>query len=129
VKGIALAFTFVGYISIFAMELLVGVSVLKPFLGNWALAFSVVYLVFIIGHSIVAGFRAIVATEQWHFRFIIAGVAVLPAFLIFLIARPNVSFSFASISSDIFGSWAAPWSFVVGIVAMNLPAAKRTIAR
>lgn len=123
VKAIAVAFTFVGYISIFAMELLVGVSVLKPFLGNWALAFSMAYLLFIIGYSILAGFRAVVATEQWHFRFIIVGVAVLPMFLILLIARSTVNFSLSSISGEIFGTWAAPWSFVVGIVAMNLPAA------
>lgn len=123
VKSVALVFTFVGYISIFAMELLVGVSVLKPFLGDWALVFSVVYLLFIIGYSVIAGFRAVVATEQWHFRFIIAGVAVLPAFLVFLIARSSVNLSLSSISGEIFGTWAAPWSFVVGIVAMNLPAA------
>jgi Na+/proline symporter len=123
VRWIALAFTFVGYVSIFSMELLVGVTVLEPFLGQWVLAFSIIYLFFIIAYSMISGFRAIVATEQWQLRFIIAAVAMLPAFLILLALRSPNAFPLAPVTAEIFGSWKATLPFVLGIIAMNLPAA------
>lgn len=123
VKFIALLFTFVGTLSIFAMELIVGVTVLSPFLGEWVLGFAVIYLGFLVGYSIIAGFRAVVATEQWQIGFIAAAIAILPIFLILLIARAPGEVPVAKLFGGILTSWKTPWSFVIGIVAMNLPAA------
>ena len=122
VRNVALLFSFVGYISIFSMELIVGVTVLQPFLGEQVLAFSVVYLVFIIAYSIISGFRAIVATEQWQIRFIIAAVLVLVAFLGLMWSNVNPTPSFIEITKSVWSSWNAPWVFLFGIAVMNLPA-------
>lgn len=121
VRNVALAFTFVGYISIFSMELLVGVTVLQPFLGEGVLVFAVLYLLFIMVYSMIGGFRAIVATEQWQIRFIIASVLVLLAILPLLWSHfPAISF--VEVSRRVLSSGHATWAFCLGIVTMNLPA-------
>lgn len=122
VRNIALLFSFLGYISIFSMELLVGVTVLQPFLGERVLVFSVVYLFFIIAYALISGFRAIVATEQWQIRFIVASVLVLVAFLPMLWAGTANSISFTEVSKKVLSSWHAGWAFCLGIITMNLPA-------
>lgn len=122
VRNIALTFSFIGYISIFSMELLVGVTVLEPFLGERVLIFSFVYLLFIIAYSLISGFRAIVATEQWQIRFIIASVLVLVVFLPLLWANGAKSVSFSEVTRNVFSSWNATWAFCLGILAINLPA-------
>ncbi|MCC6910209.1 MAG: hypothetical protein IT430_19935 [Phycisphaerales bacterium] len=123
VRSVSVAFTFIGYVAIFSMELLVGVTILEPFVGDWVLAFSVTYLLFIIGYSLISGYRSIVATEQWQFRFIVVAVLMLPVFLFILIWRSPQTVGIGKITSEIFGSWNAGWAFVLGIIAMNLPAA------
>lgn len=121
-RNIALLFTFIGYISIFSMELLVGVTVLQPFLGERILVFSLLYLIFIIVYSLISGFRAVVATEQWQIRFIVASVFVLIVFLTTLWFGHSNSASFSEITRRVVSSWHAPWVFCLGIVTMNLPA-------
>ena len=124
-KGVrltALLFSFVGYVSIFSMELLVGVTVLEPFVGKNVMAFALIYLIFMITYSVISGFRAIVATEQWQFRFVAAAVAVL------VLLGPMLAFGgekpvpLGEIAAGLLHKWAAPWAFVVGIICMNLPA-------
>lgn len=122
VRLTALLFSFVGYVSIFSMELLVGVTVLEPFLGDRVLVFAVVYLLFMVAYSLIGGFRAIVATEQWQFWFVIAAVTVLVVSVPILALGAGGSISFSHIAAHLGTTWAAPWSFILGILCMNLPA-------
>ncbi len=121
VKYIALFFSLIGYISIFSMELLVGVTVLQPFLGEKVLAFALVYLVFIIIYSLMSGYRAIVATDRWQLRFIIIGL-----FSLFMLAvvhtqrAPDINIPM--ILSSMAKSWVPAWPFIIGVAVMNLPA-------
>lgn len=123
VKRVALFFTFVGYVSIFAMELLVGVSILNPFLGDWSIAFAVLYLLFLVAYSIIAGFKAVVATEQWHFKFIIVAILMLPVTVLFLAYGTVDPVPWSKIMQNVFSNWSASSSFIVGIIVMNVPAA------
>lgn len=122
VRDVALIFTFVGYTSIFAMELLVGVTVLEPFFGSYTLVFATIYLVFLVLYSIISGFRAVVATEQWQIRFIATAVLSLFVILALFWTEADGRTSFVDISDKVLHTIAAPMSFVVGIVALNLPA-------
>lgn len=122
VRNTALLFSFVGYISIFSMELLVGVTVLEPFLGKGVLAFAFIYLIFMVAYSIISGFRAIVATEQWQFRFVVTAVFVLIALVPLLAFGNGQAAPLGEIASGLFKQWNAPWPFVVGIICMNVPA-------
>jgi len=122
VRMTALLFSFIGYISIFSMELLVGVTVLEPFMGKNVLAFALIYLVFMIAYSMISGFRAIVATEQWQFRFVVVAVAVVLALVPVLAATATEPVSVGEVFGNLFSKWAAPWTFVLGIICMNLPA-------
>lgn len=122
VKYCALGFSFVGYVSIFAMELIVGVTVLEPFFPDSVLLTATLFLVFIVAYSTIGGFRAIVATEQWQIRFVLIAVgslALLAAWL-WWEWRPA---PLATIASTVFSSWHAGWAFCFGIIAMNIPAA------
>jgi Na+/proline symporter len=121
VKYIALFFSLIGYISIFSMELLVGVTVLQPFLGEKVLAFALVYLVFIIIYSLMSGYKAIIATDRWQLRFIIVGFFSLFALAIVQTQRmPGINIPM--ILSLMAKSWVPAWPFIIGIVFMNLPA-------
>lgn len=122
VRLTALFFSFVGYVSIFSMELLVGVTVLEPFLGKSVLAFAFIYLIFMVAYSIISGFRAIVATEQWQFRFVVTAVFVLVAVVPLLAIGGTQTVQLGEIASGLFKQWNAPWAFVVGIICMNVPA-------
>lgn len=121
VKYIALFFSLIGYVSIFSMELLVGVTVLQPFLGEKVLAFALVYLVFIIVYSLMSGYRAIIATDRWQLRFIIIGLFSLLILAIIHTQRaPDINVPV--ILSSMAKSWVPAWPFIIGIVVMNLPA-------
>jgi Na+/proline symporter len=122
VRDTALFFTFIGYTSIFAMELLVGVTVLEPFFGSNTLIFASVYLVFLVLYSIISGFRAVVATEQWQIRLIIAAVLSLFLILALFWMGEVERVSISEISNKVLHTIGAPLSFVIGIVALNLPA-------
>jgi len=122
VRMTALVFSFVGYISIFSMELLVGVTVLEPFMGKNVLAFAFIYLLFMIAYSLISGFRAIVATEQWQFRFVVVAVAVLVALVPVLATTAATPVSVGEVFGSLFNKWTAPWTFVLGIICMNVPA-------
>jgi len=121
VKYIALFFSLVGYLSIFSMELLVGVTVLQPFLGEWILIFAFLYLVFIIIYSLIGGYRAIIATDRWQLRFILISLfSLLVLAIVGTTNAPNVSVT--AIVTNISNSWVPIWAFIIGITAMNLPA-------
>ncbi len=122
VRLTALLFSFVGYVSIFSMELLVGVTVLEPFFGKSILVFAFVYLVFIIAYSIISGFRAIVATEQWQFFFVVGAIAVLIILVPLLAFGGGQPVQFEEVIAGLFKQWSAPWPFVLGIICMNVPA-------
>ena len=122
-EKVAVGFSFIGLISVFAMELLVGVTVLEPFMGESVFAFSGLYLLFIVGYSVVGGFRAIVATEQWQIRFIVAAVFALLAVIPLTIYQSTNTVSLTNIVGKVAGSWNASWTFCVGIIALNFPAA------
>ena len=121
VKNIALFFSLIGYISIFSMELLVGVTVLLPFLGKGVLAFAFLYLIFIIIYSLMSGYRAIIATDRWQLRFILISLFAL---FIFAIASTNnaQNINFTDIVRSMSNSWVPSWAFIIGVSAMNLPA-------
>ena len=119
VRITALIFSLIGYISIFSMELLVGVSVLEPFLGNKVMVFSFLYLIFLIIYSLLGGYKAIIATDRWQLRFIIGSIIALYIFGIFQFSNAkdvNISAVFLSISK----SWVPVWPFILGITVMNL---------
>lgn len=121
IRNGAVFFTFIGYMSIFAMELLVGVEVLRAFFGDNVIVFSMIYLAFIILYSLIAGFRAIVATEQWQIRFIL--IAIFSLFVVFLML-PDSSET-GSAFNTLSTAWSnsiLPISFAIGIIALNLPA-------
>jgi Na+/proline symporter len=121
VKYIALFFSIIGYISIFSMELLVGVTVLQPFLGERVLIFAFLYLIFIIIYSLISGYRAIIATDRWQLRFILIG---LFSMLLLAIIHTNSAsdVNVYDILSSVSKSWIPAWPFIIGITVMNLPA-------
>ena len=121
VKYIALSFSLIGYISIFSMELLVGVTVLQPFLGEKVFAFASVYLIFIIIYSLMSGYRAVIATDRWQLRFIIIGLFSLFVLAIVHTQRaPDINIP--TILTSMAKSWVPAWPFIIGIAVMNLPA-------
>lgn len=123
VTKVAVLFSFLGYTSIFSMELLVGVTVLEPFMGENVLAFSFLYLLFIVGYSVLGGFKAIVATEQWQIRFVVAAVLAMLAAIPMVASASPTAIDLSGITQKVLTSWAAPLTFTIGIIAMNLPAA------
>lgn len=121
VKRIALFFSLIGYISIFSMELLVGVTVLKPFLGESVLVFALLYLAFIIIYSLISGYRAIIATDRWQLRFILISLfSLLVLAIVHTRSTPDVNVT--TILSSVSHSWLPAWPFIIGIAVMNLPA-------
>jgi len=123
VKKVSILFSFVGYVSIFSMELLVGVTVLEPFMGENALFLSGLYLLFIIVYSCIGGFKAVVATEQWQIRFVIAAVLAMVAVIPMILVGQTSKVDLSAVANTVVNSWSAPLSFTIGIIAMNLPAA------
>jgi Na+/proline symporter len=79
-------------------------------------------LIFMITYSVISGFRAIVATEQWQFRFVVAAVAVLVLMVLMLAFGGEEPVPVGEIAAGLLHTWAAPWAFVLGIICMNLPA-------
>ena len=122
VKKTALIFSLLGYLSIFSMELLVGVTVLTPFLGEWVLAFAFVYLVFLVSYSMMSGFKAVIATDIWQLRFIMLSIVALVAHLFLSTRSAADSVTFVEATRTIFSDWRAPLSFALGIAIMNIPA-------
>lgn len=122
VRAVALWFSVIGYLSIFSMELLVGVTVLEPFLGNNVLLFALLYLVFVIVYSLMSGYRAIIATDRWQLRFIVYGILALTAFGVLQAVRAAPELDFAALTSSVAGFWVPAWPFIIGIIVMNLPA-------
>lgn len=121
-RRMSIFFSLVGYISIFSMELIVGVTVIEPFLGDHVIAFSSVYFVFIIFYSLLSGYRAVVATDVLQLRFVILGVVVLVAFCVWKVADGGTVVSTDTVLGALRGHWVPAWSFVAGIAIMNLPA-------
>lgn len=119
---VATLFTVVGYLSIFAMELLVGTSILEPVLGSWTLAFATIYLLFLLVYSALSGYRGVVATDRWQLLFIILAVAALVAFVIWNYSTHGLQSSFDGVTISGLLEWKAPLAFVVGIAVMNIPA-------
>lgn len=122
-ERVSVLFSFIGIVSIFAMELLVGVTVLEPFMGERVYIFSALYLVFIVGYSIIGGFRAVVAAEQYQIIFIIAGVLALLSVIPLVYSGNEARVALDAINSKVLSSWNATWGFALGIIALNLPAA------
>lgn len=118
---VATGFTVVGYLSIFAMELLVGTSILAPVLGSWTLAFATIYLGFLLIYSALSGYRGVVATDRWQLFFIILAVASLVAFVLWNYLTYGVSASFRSPAVHSLFSWKGSWAFVIGVTVMNIP--------
>ncbi len=123
VKQVAVLFSFIGYVSIFSMELLVGVTVLEPFMGDNVLIISFLYLLFILAYSCLGGFRAIVATEQWQIRFVVVAVLAMLAAIPMVAANSAASIDYSAIADKVLTTWGAPLTFTIGIIFMNLPAA------
>ncbi|MGD1904819.1 MAG: hypothetical protein ACFB0C_02360 [Leptolyngbyaceae cyanobacterium] len=121
VKNIALIFSLIGYISIFSMELLVGVTVLEPFLGSGTFLFSLVYLVFTIVYTLMSGYRAVIATDKWQLRFILVSIASLLVLAI-VETQQAPAVDFVSTFSSVATSWVPAWAFIIGIAVINLPA-------
>ena len=122
VRYTALLFSMIGYISIFCMELIVGVTVLEPFLGKNVLIFSAIYLVFIVVYALMSGYRAIIATDKWQLRFIVAGISALVFFGFVQFNAAGQEVNATSLVASVSGSWVPMWSFIIGITVMNLPA-------
>ncbi|MCM1983150.1 sodium:solute symporter family transporter [Lyngbya confervoides] len=121
VKNIALIFSLIGYISIFSMELLVGVTVLEPFLGAGTFVFSLVYLIFIIIYTLMSGYRAVIATDKWQLRFILVSIASLLVLAI-VETQQAPAVDVLSTFSSVATSWVPAWAFIIGIAVINLPA-------
>lgn len=121
VKKCALFFSLIGYLSIFSMELLVGVSILSPFFGDKVLLFASLYLGFLLVYSLMSGYKAIVATDRLQLAFICVSIVALLGYFLFLNREPGF-FDPAAFKTRLTGSWSAPLSFFLGITFMNLPA-------
>lgn len=118
---VATGFTVIGYLSIFAMELLVGTAILTPILGNWTLAFATVYLGFLLAYCALSGYRGVVATDRWQLLFILLAVASLIAFVLWNYVTYGIDASFnGSIVSSLF-TWKGSLAFVIGVTVMNIP--------
>lgn len=121
VKNIAVIFAFIGFVSLFAMELLVGVTVLQPFLGDNVYWLSALYLAIILIYSLLGGFKAIVAAEQWQIVFVVLAMASLVAFGVSISAASPDPAALTQAGSKMFSGWALPMSFAIGIIFLNLP--------
>jgi Na+/proline symporter len=120
VKNIALIFSLIGYVSIFSMELLVGVTILEPFLGAGTMIFALVYLVFIIVYTLMSGYRAVIATDKWQLRFILVSLASLLVLAI-VETQQAPAVDVLSTFSSVTTSWVPAWAFIIGIAVINLP--------
>lgn len=116
----ATLFTIAGYLSIFAMEILVSVAILQPFFGDWVLGFAVVYLLFLLIYTGLSGFRGVVMTDKWQLGFILLSVGALLALTTLAVSASSTSVS--SHVCSLLGSWKAPLAFFVGVLFMNVPA-------
>lgn len=119
---VAGGFVFVGYLSIFAMELLVGVTIMEPFFPNAILAFAGVYFLFLVTYTWLSGFRGIVATDVWQLRFVWGSIAALAVFFVLGVVEQGATGLVELVQSEAFTTWQAPFSFCVGIAVMNIPA-------
>ncbi len=123
VKRTSSVFSIIGYSSIFAMELIVGVTIFSPFFSNYALAFAIFFFIFLLTYTLFSGFRGIVRTDIWQLRFIYFSIISLFIFLINSFFNDNLGLSFKEIDTSLFFTWTAPLSFCLGIAVMNIPAA------
>jgi len=122
---IASACTSIGFLLIFATELIVGsrfLAGLVPQIPEWA---SVVFLC-LVGflYTVLGGFRAVIKTDQLQMKFIwglIAGFIVY--YIYFIIDTSNFSMRFSQVPAGIFDFSFRPGliSFLVGITIMNIP--------
>jgi Na+/proline symporter len=122
VRITASAFTIVGYLSIFSMEILVSVTLLKPFFGSAILAFAVVYLAFLLIYTVMSGFRGVVATDRWQLSFILLGLFALTAVVVVGFVGSDTNVEWREHAANLLGQWQAPMSFLIGIALMNIPA-------
>jgi Na+/proline symporter len=122
VERVAGAFTLIGYLSIFAMELLVGVTVLAPFFERQLLLFSLLFFAFLVTYTWLSGFRGVVATDKWQIRFILASILALTGYFIWSVTAFGTDLTLGQFNDSLFRSWNAPLAFTLGIAAMNLPA-------
>lgn len=121
VKKCALFFSLIGYLSIFSMELLVGVSILAPFFGNKVVLFASLYLGFLLIYALMSGYKAIVATDRLQLAFIVLSILGLLGYLLYLNREPGF-LDLAAFKGRLRSAWAAPLSFYLGITFLNLPA-------
>ncbi len=120
VHAFATVFTLIGYLSIFSMEILVSVTLLKPFFGDWIIAFAVVYLAFLLVYTGLSGFRGVVSTDKYQLGFILLSLGALVAFMVVAVNKDTSAI--ADHVGSLLGNWKAPLAFFVGIGVMNIPA-------
>ena len=122
VRNTSQFFTVIGYLSIFSVELLVGVTILSPFFGNYVLLFAALYLVFLLVYSVTGGYRAVVATDRLQLLFICSSVLALFAFLLYFVRGHDSLWTIQTFVDRLASTTTAPLAFVLGITFMNLPA-------
>ena len=122
IRNTSQCFTLIGYLSIFSVELLVGVTVLSPFFGNYVLLFAALYLVFLLVYSVTGGYRAVVATDRLQLLFICSSVLALFAFLLYFVRAHDSLWTIQKFVDRLTNTTQAPLAFILGITFMNLPA-------
>ena len=120
-KYVSLFFLLIYYASLFSLELIIGVTVLAPFLGAQVLGFAALYCLFIIIYALMGGYRAIIATDTWQLRFIVLSLCCL-LFLGIFQAWKTPSFDITLAFRSVIHSWQSAWAFIIGIMALNLTA-------
>lgn len=117
--------TSVGYLLIFATELIVGsrfLASLVPSIPEWA---TVVFLSSVgFLYTLIGGFRAVIKTDQLQMRFIWALISILVIYYIYhIVTNGGWQVAWAKVPNGTFDfGWQAGLGFfLLGIAVMNIP--------
>lgn len=117
--------TSLGFLLIYATELIVGskfLAGLVPQIPEWI---TVVFLSLVgFGYTMIGGFRAVIKTDQWQMVFIWFLIISLGGYYIYhLIQAPDISAEFAKAPKGVFDLTYRPGLvyFLFGIAIMNIP--------
>jgi solute:Na+ symporter, SSS family len=122
---VASACTSIGFLLIFATELIVGSRFLAkfvPMVPEWATVVFLSGIGFI--YTLFGGFRAVVKTDQLQMKFIWGLIVVLVSFyLYYIIQKGGLAASIVNIPPHIFdlSDRKGLWLFLIGIALMNIP--------
>lgn len=122
---IASACTSIGFLLIFATEIVVGslfLAGLVPSIPEWA---TVIFLTLVgLTYTLYGGFRAVIKTDQIQMKFIWAFIFVLAGYYIYhIVSNEGVQFYLSKIPNGIlnFSYREGLLYFLIGLTIMNIP--------